>query len=84
MRRPDAMEAMMDTGTAARFAKASKACATCLYWGGERKLSRDVMLAVTESPVQEGGCLNPASPSHQQRTRARQTCPQWKPMLLLR
>lgn len=74
----------MDTGAGASFAKASKACATCLYWGGERRLSRDATLSVTESPVEEGGCLNPASPSHQRLTRARQTCSHWKPMLVLR
>lgn len=74
----------MDTGTVARFAKPSKACATCLYWNGERTLSHDMTLAITESPVREGGCLNAANPSHQHPTRARQTCPHWKSMLLLR
>ena len=42
-------------------------CATCQYWGGMRKLSKDKKQVVTQSM---GWCNNPESPNYQKLTTA--------------
>lgn len=42
-------------------------CATCLYWGGMRKLSEDGKAVIAQSM---GWCNNPDSPNHRKLTAA--------------
>ena len=42
-------------------------CATCQYWGGMRKISKDRKLVTAQSL---GWCNNPDSPNHQKLTEA--------------
>ena len=42
-------------------------CATCQYWGGMRKVSKDRKLVTAQSM---GWCNNPDSPNHQKLTGA--------------
>lgn len=46
---------------------ATDTCATCQYWGGMRKISKDRQQVITQSM---GWCNNPDSPNHQKLTAA--------------
>jgi len=55
-------------------ASAQKKCATCRYWGGVRRVSRD---GGTVSAEGKGWCNNPKSPAYQKQTRPTQGAPVW-------
>ena len=48
-------------------AKVENTCATCQFWGGMRKISKDKMTVTAQSM---GWCNNPDSPNYQKLTMA--------------
>ncbi len=58
-----------------RFGKDERACATCVFWGGTRKLIRDGDAVVAKSL---GWCNNPESPNYGKLTSPEHLMPQWK------
>jgi len=50
-------------------------CATCAYWGGERRV--DPGRGVVEAG-DKGYCNNPQSPAYQKQTRPTQGAPVWE------
>lgn len=55
-----------------RFTSAEKACATCVFWGGSRKVEKGGVLASSL-----GVCNNQASPNFQKMTSPDHVMPQW-------
>lgn len=55
-----------------RFKSDEKACATCVFWGGSRKVEKGSVLASSL-----GVCSNPASPNFQKMTSPDHVMPQW-------
>jgi hypothetical protein len=53
---------------------AKKKCATCRYWGGVRRISKDGETVVAEG---KGWCNNPDSPAYQKQTKPTQGAPVW-------
>lgn len=49
-------------------------CATCRYWGGVRKISKDGSSIDAEGT---GWCNNPESPAYMKRTKPEQGAPTW-------
>lgn len=56
-------------------ASAQKKCATCQYWGGVRKVSKDGETVTADG---KGWCNNPDSPAYQKKTKPDQGAPVWE------
>lgn len=69
----------MHAGTATtkgvKFGKGDRACATCVFWGGTRRLTDDGDDVVAQSL---GWCNNPNSPNYGKMTSPEHVMPQWK------
>jgi len=55
-------------------ADSKKKCATCLFWGGVRKISKDGKSITADG---KGWCNNPKSPAYQKETKPTQGSPEW-------
>jgi len=64
-----------DTMAADFQANATGKCATCLFWGGVRQISRDRNTVAADG---KGWCNNPDSPAYRKLTNPDQGAPVWR------